>query len=211
MLRVLMVIMCFLGCYNVSIAQTEIPDSTYTATEEKSNSFTSIFYGEPGKAALLALVIPGGGQAYNKKYWKVPIALAIEYFAFKNLSQSISEVRKVSECRRSYIEEDPSLSSSCIRVDEMMNETTIMEDEVFEEWNSARGKKETAWMIMGGAHLLTIVEAFVDRHLINFDTDEDLSYHNMPSADYNKLSNVIAPTIDIVTLRIPLNKSRSSR
>ena len=208
-LKKMLFILSLTASYNMSYAQAEAQDSTLATSEEKSNSFTSIFYGEPGKAALFALVIPSGGQAYNKKYWKIPIALAIEYYAFKNLSQSIKEVRKMSDCRRSYIDEDTSLSDRCIRTDEMM--TVISEDEVFEEWNAARGKKETAWMIMGGAHLLTIVEAFVDRHLINFDTDEDISYHNMPSSDYNRSANVVAPSIDIITIRIPLNKSRTSR
>lgn len=200
--KLIYIVIIFAAC-DVSYAQTPPPDTTQISSEKKPNSFTSIFYGEPGKAALFALAIPGGGQAYNKKYWKVPIALTIEYFAIKNLSESIKEVSAISECRRSYIEVDPTLSDQCIRVDG----TTITENEVFDEWNDARGSKETAWLIMGGAHLLTIVEAFVDRHLINFDTDEDLSFHNMPKTN----PGFATPQIDIVTIRIPLNKGRVSR
>lgn len=203
----LIFIFIFISAYHLSYAQATPTGVTQIAIKKKSNSFTSIFYGEPGKAALFALVIPSGGQAYNKKYWKVPIALTIEYFAIKNLAESIREVRKVSECRRSYIEEDAVLSEQCTRVDDMMNQTIIAEDEVFDEWNDARGNKETAWLIMSGAHLLTVVEAFVDRHLINFDTSEDLSFHNMPKTDIGFATH----QIDIITLRIPLNKKRVSR
>ncbi len=206
-IKKLIFVFIIIAAYNISYAQASLPDTTQISRENKSNSFTSIFYGEPGKAALIALGIPGGGQAYNKKYWKVPIALTIEYFAIKNLTESISEVRSLSECRRSYIEADPTPSDQCIRVDDMMNQTIITENDVFGEWNDARGSKETAWLIMGGAHLLTIVEAFVDRHLINFDTDEDLSYHNLHQND----NGFVPPQIDIVTMRIPLNKSKVSR
>lgn len=192
---------------STSHGQSSSIDSMAVRSNGSSNSFTSIFYGQPGKAALFALIIPGGGQAYNKKYWKVPIALGIEYFAFNNLRGSISEFRMVSDCRRSYIEEDNSLSDRCIREDD----TIISEQEVFGEWNDARGNKETAWIIMSGAHLFTIVEAFVDRHLINFDTNEDLSYHNMPTPEINSISSAAHTSIDLFTIRIPLNKSKVSR
>ena len=46
--------------------------------ENKRNTFLTIFEGNPGRAALYSLVIPGAGQAYNKKWFKIPLALTID-------------------------------------------------------------------------------------------------------------------------------------
>jgi hypothetical protein len=49
---------------------------------------TRMFAGRPGKAALYSLIIPGAGQAYNKKYWQVPIVWGavgtVGYFVIDN-------------------------------------------------------------------------------------------------------------------------------
>jgi hypothetical protein len=56
------------------------PDTSFNEADTIINKggFFSIFKGKPGKAALYSLIIPGGGQIYNKKWWKVPLALGID-------------------------------------------------------------------------------------------------------------------------------------
>ena len=53
---------------------TSTLDSSYT----KRNTFKEVFSGKPGRAALYSLIVPGGGQIYNKKWWKLPITYSIE-------------------------------------------------------------------------------------------------------------------------------------
>ena len=65
-------------------------DSTSITSEDKGpskiRSFFNIFSGKPGRAALYSLVVPGGGQLYNKKYWKVPISWGVEgYYIYRTL------------------------------------------------------------------------------------------------------------------------------
>ena len=50
------------------------------------NSFFDIFTGNPGKAAFYGLIIPGGGQIYNKKWWKLPLVYGLEgYLIFAGI------------------------------------------------------------------------------------------------------------------------------
>jgi len=127
----------------------------------ESNNVGSIFYGQPGKAALYSAIIPGGGQIYNKRYWKAPIIWGLEGYAIYHLTKSISK--------------------------------------------SARSQKDLAWILFSAAHLLNVVEAFVDRHLINFDVSEDLSFHNRPSQLIMKDQN-LGSSITLVRVTIPIGR-----
>ena len=61
------------------------------AKEKKVNSNKIYNPLSPSKAAFFSAVFPGGGQAYNKKYWKIPLAWAAvgipTYFYLNNNSE----------------------------------------------------------------------------------------------------------------------------
>lgn len=127
------------------------------------NGFFSIFKGKPGKAALLSLVIPSGGQVYNKRWWKVPLALGIDgtltYVLINNRKQyQLAEDRYL----RSLAEQDP--ASPRYR----------------EQRDYFRKYSEYAWVWLVGGHLVTVVDAYVDRHLMDFDISPDLSLIPLP-------------------------------
>jgi len=74
----------------IAEGSTAVQDSTLAIDEEllkesiKEDSivgFFSLFKGEPGRAALYSLVIPGGGQFYNRRWWKVPLAIGADVTA----------------------------------------------------------------------------------------------------------------------------------
>jgi len=173
-------------------------DSIATQNNDtNSNSFTSIFYGEPGRAALYSLIIPGAGQFYNKRYWKVPLVYLGEGIAGYFLISSQRTFRRRDTCWRSLVESPNNPSTNCGTVSDVQTAFNLRQ--------SARSQRETAWIGMGAVHLLNIVEAFVDRHLINFDTTEDLSYHNLPNTSIRSISDN-QYDIELITLRISLNK-----
>ena len=55
--------------YDSSIA---LPDSLSKGLERKTRDW-SLWTPDPQRALWLALVIPGAGQMYNRKYWKLPL------------------------------------------------------------------------------------------------------------------------------------------
>lgn len=133
---------------------------------ENKNTFRVLFSGNPGKAALYSLVLPGAGQAYNKKYWKIPLiygALAGAGYYFYTVNKTYQEVKTDYE-------------------NDVINFPNVPSNN-FEYYISAKKTREQAIFIILGVHLFNSLEAYIDRHLIDFDTDENLSMHLKVSPD----------------------------
>ena len=184
-----------LGQQQTSPPRTSPSPTSQTPSSPKPSTLKSqrIFYGEPGRAALYSLILPGAGQLYNKRWWKVPLVFALEGVAIFNLIESLDTYSMWNNCYIDLVEGTDN-SPFCVSVDDTSTAFRIR--------NSARTNKELAFIFMGLAHLLQAVEAFIDRHLINFDTSEDLTFMQ-PSSNFGS-------QITLVRIGIPLN-SYSSR
>lgn len=154
-------------------AQEQIDSS---ATEEiipekkRPYGIFDMFDGNPGKAALYSLVIPGAGQFYNKRYWKVPIVWAAEGVAIGVLINNL----KIYNNRKDIYRQLISGETDCI--------LTICEPEQFKPYlDSARQYLEFSYLAVGIIHLINVADAFVDRHLIEFDVTDDLSFRLQPA------------------------------
>lgn len=138
------------------------------------NGFFSLFKGKPGKAALLSLLIPSGGQVYNKKWWKVPLALGVD----AGLTYTLISNRKNYSLAQSEYEfaltQPGQPSISAIR----------QKRDFYRKWS------EYSWIWLIAGHLLTVVDAYVDRHLMDFDVSDDLTFshdlHNIGFPLYAK-------------------------
>jgi len=183
-------------------AQDQSLDTEDAKEAKKGTGVGSIFYGQPGKAALYSLMVPGGGQYYNRRYWKIPIVWGIEGFAIYNLVDKINASRDATSCWKGTLGVDDGDITIC---PDSVTSSSSLQNTAFEERQSARTGKDVAWILMGTAHLFNIVEAFVDRHLINFDTTEDLSFHNRPNPNIAGKSILIS---DITLLRVTISLNR---
>ncbi len=166
----LVYMVCF--CSTAQRTQND-PRTPETSTTPRKSTFKSqkIFYGEPGKAALYSLIIPGAGQLYNKRWWKVPLVYALEGSAVYLMINNIDFYNQWNNC---YIDlvNGTNPSTFCGTIDDRSTAFRIRD--------SARRNRELSFIFMGLAHLLNVVEAFVDRHLINFDTTDDLTFQSPP-------------------------------
>lgn len=151
---------------------SEGPELQDTTTKEvKRNTFKTIFRGNPGRAAFYSLVIPAGGQIYNKKWWKVPLALGIEAGTMTWAITSRQQFKKFDN-----IWQD--LNNGII--DNEFNFTKP--SDVVSIRSRARQQMEYSWVFILVGKLVTVFDAYVDRHLIEFDISEDLSgLSNLPS------------------------------
>ena len=149
---------------NVNTSESERDSTTIV-----ENTFFDMFDGPPGRAALYGLVIPGGGQIYNKKWWKLPIVYGLEGFLIFNIVQTSLDYRTF---------QDGYLKMLNGEIQEFMGTSSI--DAIRRVRNSARKNREYAWVFFIGGRLITIFEAFIDRHLMDFDVSDDLSFHIIP-------------------------------
>ncbi len=149
--------------------QTDNIDTVYNPSDTiiNKNGFLSIFTGKPGKAALYGLLIPSGGQIYNRKWWKVPIALGIDGGAAYWVIYTRNTYTDTRDLYREIINtENHPLAGAAERVRQ--------------ERNEFRKMSEMSWIWLVVAHIFTIMDAYVDRHMMDFDISPDLSIYNQP-------------------------------
>lgn len=120
----------------------------------------------PSKAAMLSATMPGMGQIYNRKYWKVPII----YAGFGAIAYSVDfnnrEYRMWREAWIARVDGNPNTT------DDFPNHST---DWMERAMNYYRRNLEITYLLAGALYLLNILDASVDAHLMNFDIGEDLS------------------------------------
>jgi len=143
---------------------------TASAYEKEKNgpfSFFKVFSGNPGRAALYSAILPGAGQAYNKKYWKVPIVLAAEGTAIGFIVYNQQKYRNWRLAHR--------LMSEGELPGGYLGATTPSQARlVRDQWAQRRD-----YAIIGtvAIHIIQIADAFIHRHLIEFDVSDDLSFN----------------------------------
>lgn len=133
-------------------------------TEKSSFGVLSMFSGNPGRAALYSLAVPSAGQLYNKKYWKVPIVLAIEGGV---IAIVVDRIRVYNRWNQGMLDMSDGI------INEFMGRTSL--NAVKSVRDRAQANRDYAIIGLVIVHLFQTAEAFVNRHLIEFDVSEDLS------------------------------------
>ena len=148
--------------------------------------FKGIRLTRPGKAAMLALVLPGAGQIYNHSYWKLPLVygglggvIYGEYFYQKGYSEFADASNNITgnvinpETGARYKLGDPNLGDRARRA------TSV--DGLNSGVAFYRGYRDIFYLYIGLVYGLQIVDALVDAHLKDFDVSDDLALHWEPT------------------------------
>lgn len=121
----------------------------------------------PARAAFYSALLPGLGQAYSKKYWKIPIiyaALGTSIYAYKWNNDIYNRFRDVYKARLSGV--DP----NTLEFPSLTNEGLI------ERQRTYRRDQELSILITVGLYVLNIVDANVSAHLQQYNISKDLSF-----------------------------------
>jgi Family of unknown function (DUF5683) len=136
---------------------------------------------DPQRALLLAAVVPGLGQIYNKKYWKLPLVFGGFFgigYAFNNYNQFYQQYKKKLFYN---IEHGFSGDSQHYPGDPYTTGTYRSATDFY------RNKRDMMAMLMIGMYLLQIVDAHVDAHLKEFDLNPNLQVSIQPSVTQSDL------------------------
>ena len=141
------------------------------------------FKPEPYKATWLAVVLPGAGQIYNRKYWKLPIVyggIMGCLYAYNWNNQMYSDYRQAF---LDIMDADPNTKSYETffpsGYDFQQNEEYLKE--LFKKRkNRYRRWRDLSVFACIGVYLVSIVDAYVDAHLSSFDISEDINLSIKP-------------------------------
>ena len=127
----------------------------------------------PKKAALYSAILPGLGQAYNKKYWKIPVLYAGEgvmwYFIIDN-NRQYQTYKNAYRIR---------LDGDSTTIDQFTD--TYADEDLRLLKNFYRRNRDLSYIVAGMIYVLNIVDASVDAHLFYFNVSDDLSLKISPA------------------------------
>lgn len=147
----------------------------------------SIFTPNPTRAVWLAAICPGLGQIYNRKYWKLPII----YGGFVGLAYAITwNNRMYNDYKQAYLDlmdNNPNTNSylNVFPKGSIMNPNQIdkawLQTALQQQVNVFRRYRDLSIISAIGLYAISIVDAYVDAQLSNFDISPDLSLKVSPS------------------------------
>lgn len=127
----------------------------------------------PTKATIFSAVLPGAGQVYNRKYWKVPIVLGGLGVAYYFVDRNTTQYERYKDAYIAITDSDPAT------VDEFNG--VYSASAVLDVANTYRKWRDLSWICTGAVYVLNIMDAAVDAHFVRFDVGEDLSLAIQPS------------------------------
>ena len=142
----------------------------------------TVWMPNPTKATWLAVVFPGGGQIYNRKYWKLPIiyggfagcayALSWNGKMYKDYAKAYLDIMDSNPNTKSY--EDLLPPNAQYNEEQLKNTLKRRKD-------SFRRFRDLSIFAFIGVYLISIIDAYVDAELSNFDISPDLSMKLEPT------------------------------
>jgi hypothetical protein len=120
----------------------------------------------PARAAFYSAIVPGLGQAYNKKYWKLPIvygAIGAGIYSYSFNQKKYKEFRNAYKKR---------LDGTSQTTDDLgfLDDSRLLAGQKFYQKN-----RDLSLLITVGLYILNIVDANIDAHLLQYNVNENLS------------------------------------
>lgn len=167
-------------------------DSLSAMSKKKVKRDWATWAPDPKRAMWLAIVLPGAGQIYNRKYWKLPIVyggiLGCAY-AWRWNNQMF---RDYSQAYMDIMDDDPNTQS----YNQFLHLGMQITDENKERYQNLfkrrkdyyRKYRDLSIFCLIGVYALSVIDAYVDASLSQFDISKDLSLRIEPSVINNHSS-----------------------
>lgn len=142
------------------------------------------FVPDPNRALWLALIIPGAGQIYNRKYWKLPIfyggflgctyALMWNQQMYKDYSQAYIDIMDDDPNTHSYLDMLPP-NYDITGLEDRFKTIFKNKKDRYRRW------RDLSAFAFVGVYVLSVIDAYVDAQLSVFDISKDLSLNVAPT------------------------------
>ena len=146
----------------------------------------------PKRALWLALVIPGGGQIYNRKYWKLPLVYGGFMGCLYAMNWNNSMYRDYSQAYLDLTDNDPNTQSynQFLHLGQKITpENAARFEDIFKKRKDKyRRWRDLSFFVLLGVYALSVIDAYVDAELSVFDISKDLSLKVEPTIINNRSS-----------------------
>lgn len=162
----------------------------------------------PHKATIMAMVLPGSGQIYNRQWWKVPIL-------YGGIAADIYGItwnqKRFKEYRDAYVEWSRYMDDLAVNPDTPYPENPAWDkipksfdpqtDPYFQKndgrnWfkktlqnrkDNFKRNRDLCYIVMAAIYAINIIDATVYAHFYDFEINDDLSFHLQPASSYSPL------------------------
>lgn len=173
-------ILSFLLCLNVSFAQ--VPKDSVIKNKKKVIDTVGVKTFNPRTATIRSAMIPGWGQIYNKKYWKLPLvygALGTTAAVF------FYNVKNYKLLKQAYIYKSDTIPGNDILIDPKFKNLSVNSLKTYR--NAFRQNVDYSVLFFIFFWGLNVVDATVDAQLKAFDVNDNLSLKFTPG--YSPIAN----------------------
>ena len=130
---------------------------SFLVDSTKKDTMVSLVH-SPKKATILALTMPGAGQIYNQKYWKVPVVYAALGISIYNLISNQTNMTNMNDSFRTIYASGKTPSPLSITQRE-----------------NYRINRDASIIAVSIIYVLQVIDATVDAHFFKFDINQNLS------------------------------------
>ena len=142
----------------------------------------------PSKAAFYSAVLPGLGQAYNKRYWKIPIvigAIGVGIYAYTYNDDLYDRYRTAFKRRKAGFTDDEFYDVNGSGI--VPGSPDLSDNALQDAQERYQRDRDLALVITLAFYALNIIDANVDAHLKQFNVDDDLGLDIKPYLEYNPI------------------------
>ncbi len=147
---------------------------------------------DPKRALWLALVFPGGGQIYNRKYWKLPLIYGGFMGCLYAMNWNNNMYKDYSQAYLDISDKDPGTASynKYLHLGAKIDGNEERYKQIFKSRKDKyRRWRDLSFFVMVGVYALSVIDAYVDAELSEFDISKDLSLKVEPTIMNNSSSN----------------------
>ena len=134
----------------------------------------------PKSATILSAAVPGLGQVYNRKYWKVPLIYAGAGALLYVISANSARYKTFKNAYSLRIDGDTT-TIDIYDIQMINNEPKYSEEALLNVKDFYRRNRDVSYIFLGVLYMLNIVDAAVDAHFFDYEITDDLSLEVRPA------------------------------
>ena len=210
MRKIVLIISIILFCYKGEAAVRERDSAQVEIVADSMELIKKVLRKphSPHKATIMAMILPGSGQIYNRQWWKVPIL-------YGGIAADIYGItwnqRHFKDYRDAYVQWVRYLEEKAINPDTPYPENPawdkipkgfdvqtdpFLQTKAGQDWfkntlnnrkTSFKRNRDLCYIVMAAIYAINIIDAAVYAHFYNFEIDDDLSLHIQPTTTYTAM------------------------